>query len=88
MEATTALVMGGLLGLVAGLLYFGGHALGRQLGDHGRPGAALSVQALRRFFCIALLAALIHLGLAALLAGAAGVLLGRQLVGQWQAQRA
>ena len=71
--------VGLLVGLLVGTLHFASLALNLRLFSSGRVLPALALQLLRVGLSVALLAALIRLGLAALLAGALGLLLARQL---------
>lgn len=68
-----------LVGLLVGTLHFASLGLNLRLFSAGRVLPALALQLLRVGLSVALLAALIRLGLAALLAGALGLLLARQL---------
>ncbi|SER42678.1 F1/F0 ATPase, subunit 2 [Azotobacter beijerinckii] len=69
-----------LVGLLVGALHFASLALNLRLFCAGRVLPALALQLLRVGLSVAVLAALIRVGLAALLAGAAGLLLARQRV--------
>jgi len=70
---------GGLLvGLLVGVMHFSSLAFNLRLFTAGRLLPALALQLLRVGLSVALLAALIRFGLAALLAGALGLLLARQ----------
>ena len=68
-----------LAGLLVGVVHFASLAFNLRLFTAGRVLPALGLQLLRVGLSVALLAALIRLGLAALLAGAGGLLLVRQL---------
>ncbi|MOA21539.1 N-ATPase, AtpR subunit [compost metagenome] len=68
-----------LVGLLVGTLHFASLALNLRLFSAGRVLPGLALQLLRVGLSVALLAALIRLGLGALLAGALGLLLARQL---------
>ncbi|SEJ61182.1 F1/F0 ATPase, subunit 2 [Pseudomonas linyingensis] len=68
-----------LVGLLVGTLHFASLALNLRLFSAGRVLPALALQLLRVGLSVALLAALIRLGLGVLLAGALGLLLARQL---------
>ena len=68
-----------LAGLLVGVVHFASLAFNLRLFTAGRVLPALALQLLRVGLSVALLAALIRLGLAALLAGAGGLLLVRQL---------
>lgn len=71
--------VGVLVGALVGALHFASLALNLRLFSAGRVLPALALQLLRVGLSVAALAALINLGLAALLAGALGLLLARQL---------
>lgn len=71
--------LGLLAGALVGALHFASLALNLRLFTAGRVLPALLLQLLRVALSVAALAVLIRFGLAALLAGAAGLLLARQL---------
>ena len=71
--------VGLLAGQLVGAVHFASLAFNLRLFTAGRVLPALALQLLRVGLSVALLAALIRLGLAALLAGAGGLLLVRQL---------
>jgi F1F0 ATPase subunit 2 len=71
--------LGLLAGALVGALHFASLAFNLRLFSAGRVLPALALQLLRLGLSVAALAVLIRFGLAALLAGALGLLLARQL---------